>query len=56
MPTKTLKLAFLALSMAARSALWSTPSAAAWTLSLRQGVTEGYDEPCPHPAIIAITS
>ena len=40
MPTKTLKQALGALSMAAMAALWSAPAAAAWTLNLRQGVTE----------------
>jgi len=39
-PTKTLKQALGALSMAAMAALWSAPAAAAWTLNLRQGVTE----------------
>ena len=39
-PTKTLKQALGALSMAAMAALWSTPAAAAWTLNLREGVTE----------------
>jgi cytochrome c oxidase subunit II len=39
-PTKTLKQALGALSMAAMAALWSNPAAAAWTLNLREGVTE----------------
>jgi cytochrome c oxidase subunit 2 len=38
-PTKTLKQALGALSMAAIAALWSAPAAAAWTLNLREGVT-----------------
>jgi cytochrome c oxidase subunit II len=38
-PTKTLKQALGALSMAAMAALWSAPAAAAWTLNLREGVT-----------------
>jgi cytochrome c oxidase subunit II len=37
---KTVKRALGAISTAALAALWSTPAAAAWTLNLRQGVTE----------------
>lgn len=39
-PMKMVKQAFGAISATALAALWSAPAAAAWTLNLREGVTE----------------
>jgi len=39
-PMKMVKRALGAISMTAAAAMWSAPAAAAWTMNLRQGVTE----------------